>query len=75
MMYYLVNLFDGIRCTVFLDANIADALNVLSELLVRLVVSVIDGAPIKVNNTCEAVRVVDCSSCCDLSSETVTSNP
>ena len=34
MMHYLVYLLDSIRCAVFLDANIADALNVLSELLV-----------------------------------------
>ena len=71
---FLVYLLDNIGSTVFLDANIVDILDVLCELLVSLVVSVVNGATIKAHNTGEAVVVVDGSSGGDLGTETVTTD-
>ena len=71
MRYLLMHLLDNILCGVFLNADTVHVLHVLSELLVRLVVSVVDGAAVEAHNASEAAVVVDGCSCGHLRTETV----
>jgi hypothetical protein len=70
----LMNLLDSISWWELLNADISHILDVLSEILEGLVVSVVKRATIKAHNTSESVVMVDSGSSCDLSTETVTTN-
>jgi len=69
-----VNLLDNIRGIVFLDSNVSHVLDVLCQLLVRLVISVVDGTSVKSHDSSESVHVIDGGCSGDLSTETVTTD-
>ena len=69
-----MNLLDNISSIVFLNANFVHILNVLGKFLISLVVSVINGASIKVNDTSEAVVVINGGGSSDFSTESVTTD-
>lgn len=69
-----MDLLNNISSVVLLNVNISDILNILCELLVSLVISVIKRAAVETHNASEAVHVIDGSGGGDLSTETVTTD-
>jgi len=68
---HLLNCFLGAE---LLDLKVSHLLDVVGELLVGLVVSMVDGATVEVYHTSEAVDVIDGCDCSDFSTETVATN-
>jgi hypothetical protein len=70
----LGDLLESVSSTQCLNVEVPDCLDVLSELLVGLVVLVIEGAAVEVDDSRESVVVVDGSGSGNLGTETVTTN-
>lgn len=48
--------------------------NIRNQFLVGLVIFVVKRTALKLNDTCESVHIVDCSSCRNLGTETMSSD-